>query len=130
VRVELVDRRVLGAVRYVDATTGVPIRRPLDVDGAGVRALRNLRGLYVLCEAPELARYADSFPSPPLNPAPESLLVTMTVSDPGGRFLPRRHTLLLPRDPNPANAAQHHRLRWTHPQGTRRGRPRADHELR
>jgi hypothetical protein len=103
---ELLDRRVLGAVRYVDATTGLPIRRQLDVGGLGIRVMRNVRGLYVLCEAPELALHTTTFQDPPKSPTVGGLAVTMSVADPIGRFLPRRHTVLLPRDPDPAHAEQ------------------------
>ena len=98
-RLEAVESRVLGAVRYLDATTGQPVGRLLEVRGQGVRLVRNLRGLYVLAAAPGLEEHPPSFQQPPLNPAVEGLTVTLSVADPAGRFLPRTHTLKLPRGP-------------------------------
>jgi hypothetical protein len=102
---EHVDRRVLGAVRFVDAATGVAIREPLAVTAPGVRWIRNLSGSYVIAEAPGLAAHADAFLAPPPTPALESVEVTLTVRDPGGQYLARRHTVRLPRDPDPRQAA-------------------------
>src|SRR4051812_26771395 len=103
---EVLDRRIAGAVRYLDATTGMPIRRPLDVSGEGIRLTRNLRGLYVLSLVAGLQTHETSFAAPPNSPGIGGLRRTMTVSDPSGRFLPRRHTLRLPLDPDPAHADQ------------------------
>lgn len=86
-RHEAVEPRVLGAVRFLDAATLLPVGAPLSVGGDGVRLVRNRQGLYVLAEAP--------------GPRAE-----MTVRDPGGRYLPRRLGVDLPRDPDPAHADQ------------------------
>jgi hypothetical protein len=106
VRLDLLDRRVVGAVRYLDATTGLPIRRALDVAGEGVRLMRNLRGLYVLSQVAGLEQHELTFPAPPRSPGIAGMRMTLTVSDPAGRFLPRSHTVRLPRDPDPAHADQ------------------------
>lgn len=87
-RRERVEQQVLGAVRFLDATTSRPVRSPLAVMGDGLRLVRNREGLFVLLEAS----------------GPEVQTVELTVSDPGGRYLPRRFTLDLPRDPDPAAA--------------------------
>ena len=105
-RLEAVERRVLGAVRYLDATTGQPVGRLLDVKGQGVRLLRNLRGLYVLAAAPGLEEHPPSFQQPPASPAVGGLTVRLSVADPTGRFLPRTHTLALPREPLASKADQ------------------------
>jgi hypothetical protein len=97
-RLELVETKVLCAVRFFDTTTELPVRSPLVVTGDGLRVARNRQGLYVLVEAPE---------------APTAEL---TVSDPTGRYLPRRlvlsppqSSLFLPLDarlcPSPAATA-------------------------
>ena len=56
--IELDDRRVLGALELVDATTGLRIRRPLaveaEVEVAGARVVRNRSCRYVLLEVPGL----------------------------------------------------------------------------
>jgi hypothetical protein len=84
----------------------MPIRRPRDVSGEGIRLTRNLRGLYVLSLVAGLETHETSFAAPPKSPGVGGLRRTMTVSDPSGRFLPRRHTLRLPLDPDPAHADQ------------------------
>lgn len=103
---EAVERRALGALRVLDATTGVPIAEPLAIQGTGVRLARNRRGWYVIMAAPGLPAHVDAFAQPPSTPAVGSVAVELTVADPGGRFLARRCTIRLPRDPVPANAAQ------------------------
>ena len=45
---ERVERRVLGALRCVDATTLMPIDEPLAVSAPGACLLRNQSGLYVI----------------------------------------------------------------------------------
>lgn len=102
---ELLDRRVLGAVRFVDAVTGLVIPDRLEVQATGVRWVRNRRGDYVVAEAPGLERHRDAFPSPPPTPAVGSVEISFTVRDPAGRYLGRRGTLALPRDPDTDGAA-------------------------
>jgi hypothetical protein len=100
-----VDRRVLGAVRFLDASTGTEVREPLTVTGPGVRWIRNRAGWYVIANAPGLDAHTDAFLAPPPAPPLESVGIALTVADPGGRYLPRQHTLRLPRDPDPLHAA-------------------------
>jgi hypothetical protein len=82
-----VDLGILGAVRFLDAATRLPVGAPLAVGGDGVRLVRNRQGLYVLAEAS--------------GPRAE-----LTVRDPGGRYLPRSLALDLPRDADPEHADQ------------------------
>ena len=100
---ERIERRVLGAVRLVDANTRQPIARPLSVSAAGVRFVRNGRGLYVIAGAAGLEAHARAFDAPPAQPPLRSLAFTLRVADPGGRYLPRLAALELPRDPDPAH---------------------------
>jgi len=106
VRLERVERRVLGAVRFLDATTRLPVRSSLRVAGEGVRLVRNLQGLFVVQEAPGLAAHVEAFLAPPPHPALGGLRVELAVSDPGSRYLPRALSLRLPRDPDPAQAEE------------------------
>jgi hypothetical protein len=106
VRLEAVERRVLGAVRFLDATTRLAVRSPLTVAGDGLRLACNRQGLYVLLHAPGLEAHTASFPAPPAQPAVGSVRVELAVSDPEGRYLPRRLALDLPRDPDPEHAEQ------------------------
>ena len=102
---ESVDRRVLGALRFVDGTTGTTLHGPLAVGVAGARVQRNRSGLWVISGVPALADHEAAFAAPPALPAIGSLSLTASVSDPAGHYLPRLAALALPRDPAPANAA-------------------------
>lgn len=101
---EQVDRRLLGALRLVDGNTGAVLRDPLLLSLPGARVHRNRSGLWVLSDLPALAEYEAAFDAAPLLPAVGSIHLTALVSDPSGRYLPRRVTLALPRDATPANA--------------------------
>lgn len=98
---ELVERRVLGAVRFVDAATGSRVIDPLSVRAEGARFVRNRSNHYVIFDAPGLEEHTDSFESPPNTPPLSSVVVTLEVADPGGRYLTRRSIIRLPRDPDP-----------------------------
>jgi hypothetical protein len=103
------DLRVLGAVRVVDATVRSLITTPLRVTGDGVRIIHNRSGLYVIAEVAGTAAYTARFalPVPPAAPQPPpvgSVMVSLAIIDPTGRYVPRRATIALPRDPDPANA--------------------------
>lgn len=99
VRVETDDRRVLGAVRFVDATTRLAVTTPIVVRAAGVRWQRGRGGDHVVFAAPGLDAHADAFGGPPGTPAPGSVAVELTITDPSGRYLARRRTIRLPLDP-------------------------------
>jgi hypothetical protein len=101
-----VERRVLGALRCVDATTGAPLNQALRVEApAGARILRNRSGLLVIHEWAPLADHAAAFVSAPAGPPVGLLALTLTVADPLGQYLSRLVRVELPRDANPANAA-------------------------
>lgn len=103
--VEAADpRRALGAVRFVDATTGLRITEPLRVEAPGVRWARTLQGWYAILSAPLVNTASGSLESPPAAPAVGSTPLLATVEDPSGRYLPRRCTVPFPRDPDPAHA--------------------------
>lgn len=101
---EHVERRVLGAVIFIDATTGTRVRGPLRVEARGVRFVRNRSGCYVVFGAPGFRAYTDSFRVQPVVPdddgvALESVTFEMSVRDPQRRYLPRRSAIRLPLDP-------------------------------
>ena len=98
------DRRILGAVRFVDFNTGLPTPAPLTVRAPDVRFMRNRRGFYVIAQAPQLTHHLSAFERPPADPDPGSAPIVLQVSDPTGQYLPRQATVELPLDPDPANA--------------------------
>ena len=102
---ERMEQRVLAALQCVDATTRVPLREPCAVEGEGISLVRNRSGLYVIREWAQLPVHATAFQAPPPQPPVGSLQLELSVRDPSGRYLPRRVGVLLPRDPQPNQAA-------------------------
>ena len=107
--VERQERRVLGAIEFVDATTGARIDAPMVLTPAGAsaagappRLVRNHAGLTVLQQWAPLAAHAEAFLAPPSAPAVGTLRLDFTVADPAGDYLPRAFAMALPRDPDPA----------------------------
>ncbi len=103
---ELQDTRVLGALRFTDAVTSLPIDDPLIVTAPGVRWVRNRRSCWVMAAAAGFDSYQAAFDAPPAVPAIGSVSVTYQVIDPAGRWLPRLGSAKLPRDPDAAHAGQ------------------------
>jgi hypothetical protein len=101
---EHLDRRVLGAIRFLDANTRLPVSNRLAVEAAGVRLMRNRRSYYVIFSAPGLESHTTRFERPPNDLVPGSVSLQLSVTDIDGQYLPRRGTIELPLDPDPANA--------------------------
>lgn len=104
---EASERRVLGAVSFQDATTGLRVRNPLKVEARGVKFVRNRSGCYVIFAAPKFEDYIDSFSQQPVAPdersvATETVAVELKVRDERREYLPRRSTIHLPLNPAPA----------------------------
>lgn len=107
---EQVDRRILCAVSFVDATTGRRVREPLRLSTpTDVRFVRNHSALYVFVAAPNLTTYEQMFqPTPPLPLAAVSTL-NLSVADPSKNYLSRSFSIVVPRTadigpPLPANS--------------------------
>ena len=98
-----VDRRVLGAIQLVDATTGAPIQRRLQMSGRGVQLVWNRGGYAVIYAADGLQAYSQSFLAP-ASPALATVSTQVSVIDPEGQYLPRQVTIKLPRDPDSTKA--------------------------
>lgn len=102
--VELVDRRVLGAVRLLDGVTDTPVRRPMTVEGTGLRFYRNRIGLYVIVGADGFDKeYLSRFEDPPANPSAGSLPFVVEVHDPVHAYLPVLASISLPLPFDPEN---------------------------
>lgn len=98
---ETIDHRVLGAIRLIDITTGLPIRAPLRVEAAGLDLRRNRRGDFVIWRAAGLETHSQAFDAPPAAPPGGALTFDLSITDPAGNYLPRRSALALPRSADP-----------------------------
>lgn len=103
---ELSESRVLGALRFTDAVTSLPIDVPLVVTAPGIRWIRNRRAQWVIASAPGLAAHEIAFSAPPAAPDLASVHVAFSVSDPSGQWLSRSGSAALPRDPDSTHANQ------------------------
>ena len=118
-RVETADRRVLGALQFVDAVTGLPIGAPAQVGVRGaeiagvpvdvalhenaVRLRQNRAGLVVIFSAPFFETYTSTFDAPAAPPqtATDPLRLRLAVYDPGPSYLPQEFFVDLPRALDP-----------------------------
>lgn len=98
---DLLDRRAIALLALVDGY-GMPVQGPVAVSAPGVRWTRKTAGRIAILDAPGFAAYTAAFAAPPASPAKRSktLVLDLTPGDPG--VLPRRISLKLPRDPDPA----------------------------
>lgn len=127
---EDVDRRVLGAVRFVNDVDGTIVRTPLVLSAAPVagdaelephdatplRVMRNRFGVYVIQSGRGLATYANTFLPAPVEPPVEERFARLRATDPHGGYLPSEFLLRLPRtldrdDPVPGQVAVPHEVR-------------------
>jgi hypothetical protein len=103
--IETCDSRVLGALRFADATTGAWITSPLRVSSARATLVRNRSGVFVITGAagfdPDTGLPVPAEPAPEPPPALE-----IDVADPAGRYLDRRVRVSLPRDPDPEHGGE------------------------
>ena len=123
-RIESADRRVLGAVQFVDAVTGLPVVFPARLDvrraeigGApvdvalhehAIRLRQNRTGLVVIFSAPFFEAYTNTFDAPTAPPetAVNPLRLRLAVEDAGTSYLPQEFFVDLPRalDPDAPDA--------------------------
>jgi hypothetical protein len=99
------EQRVLGALRCIDATTGVAIAERLQLVFEGASLLRNRSGLYVILGATALPTHATTFAGAPAAPAIGSVVLRGSIQDPLGHYLPRWVSVALPRDALAAHSA-------------------------
>ena len=93
--IELVDRRVFGAIEFIDDLSETRVLSPLHIDAPGVQVMRNRSGFYVLLEVDGQDAYTRAFDNPPARPPRSELAVS--VQDPTQRYLPQRIGMALPR---------------------------------
>jgi len=115
-RLDVVDRRILGAFRLVDAVTGLPLGTPATVeiraatidgnpiavalDRHTVQVRQNRRGVFVIFGAPFFAAYTEAFalPQPPAETAAHPLRLRFGITNAGPHHLPQEFSIDLPRD--------------------------------
>jgi hypothetical protein len=93
--VERIERRVFGAVEFIDDATGARVRDPLVLHADGLRLQPRADGLVVIREVDGEDAYTRAFEDPPLQPARQTFV--LHVGDPRGRWLPMRFRIQLPR---------------------------------
>lgn len=103
---ELVDRRILGAIRAIDAVTGTAIRGPLKLTGPGLAFQRTRSGTYAIVGATGLEAHLVAFDAPPTLPAAETLPFDFKIEDIVGNYLPAAAAIRLPRRWDPANGVR------------------------
>jgi hypothetical protein len=102
---ERVERRVLGALRCVDASTGAALAQSLRVEPPVNATVRpNRSGLLVVHGWAPLAAHAAAFEAPPPGAPGSAGVLELALHDPSGQYLARRVRLPLPRDADPARA--------------------------
>jgi hypothetical protein len=101
---DLLDRRALAALRFVDAT-GAPVVTPVAVSGDGAKVVRTKSGLAAVLAAAGLEAYVSAFEAPPAAPAVGSVTVELDVRPASTELAARRFALKLPRDPDLAHAS-------------------------
>lgn len=102
---DLLDRRALALLALVDGY-GAPVVGPVVIAAKGVRTVAKALGRVAILDAPGFAAYTAAFAAPPASPAvnARTLMLDLTPFDAG--LLPRRLSLKLPRNPNPAQREQ------------------------
>lgn len=102
---DLLDRRALALLQLVDPT-GLPLVVPASLRGPGIKTVAKSGGRWALLEAENLTDYTQAFRTAPGAPANLSVEAVIDIKTQASNFLPRRVTLELPRDPDPANRDQ------------------------
>jgi hypothetical protein len=112
---ESISRRVIAGLAFHDVNSDLTLRRrllvtaelaPPDPAAGRIRIGRSRGNIYTIDPPRGWTGYLEAFTAPPAEPAPGSRQLRISVSDPLGRYLPRRHLLDVPRDPDPANNDQ------------------------
>jgi hypothetical protein len=92
---ENVDRRVLGALRCVDAVSRTPIEEFVAVHSSTLDIRRNSSGSYVVFSAPGMRPFTTQFDVTP--PGPAATPFEVMIEPASARYLPRRARVGMPR---------------------------------
>ncbi len=95
---DVVVRRILGAVRFLDRSTESLITIPMQLDGNNLQFIRNRLYCYVIKSVSTLSEHTKQFEQPPEEPPFGSLSYLLTVTDPKNKYLPQQFTIRLPKD--------------------------------
>jgi len=98
-----VDRRVLGAFQCVDAITRQPVLDRVLASTGELDLRPKANGVFVVFGAPGMRALTTQFEPKLPWPAPTPFIVSLTPA--GGRYLPRRVSIALPRSPTPMTDA-------------------------
>jgi hypothetical protein len=93
---DVLDSRILGAIRFADALTGTTVQSPLSLELGELHAVRNRSGVYVVRRAPGMDALSKSFDltgAPAITP----VAFPIKVSDPQHFYMPRTASVTLPR---------------------------------
>lgn len=98
---ESTDRRILGAIRFVDNASEAVITDSLSlVSKQRMSFVRNLSNNYVITAAVGFEDYVGTFQEAPKYVEAGTKEFTVEVTDPSGWYLPRKFSLKLPRNPD------------------------------
>ena len=101
---ESIDRRILGAIRFVDTASEAVITDSLNLKPEkSMTFVRNLSNNYVITAAEGFEDYIREFEKAPKYDADKAEEFTVEVKDPSGRYLPRKFSVQIPRNPDPGN---------------------------
>lgn len=101
---DLLDRRAVALLAMTDGY-GMPLQSPVIVSAPGVRWVNKAGGRIAILDAPGFAAYTAAFLEPPSSPAKRTKTVVLDLTPTDRDVLPRRISLKLPRDPDPAKKA-------------------------
>jgi hypothetical protein len=103
-RPEWSERRILAAIIFLDAL-GRRVRVPVAASAPGVAIRQKEPGMLIVADAPGLADHVTSFAAPPAVPAVGSVELSLDLIPADPTLAPRAAVVPLPRDPDPAAAA-------------------------
>ncbi|HEU4620730.1 MAG TPA: hypothetical protein VFS42_00765 [Burkholderiaceae bacterium] len=99
--VELLDRRVLGAIAFVDGVTRQRVSTGLRVESDALTLRPQASGLYVIHGADGFEKTIESFDEPAAPPPGAPIHFAARVFDPERRYLARAFDVTLPRPSTP-----------------------------